>query len=63
MLGIEEPTLRLPGVVGKYKTNSEYRIITDYYPEGVGRSKPRIIADRINEPGCEWQLRVIQGTN
>lgn len=63
MLGVEEPLLRLPGVMGKYKTNSDYQLTTGYYPEGVARSKPRIIADRINEPGCEWQLRVIRGTN
>ena len=63
MLGIPEPLLRLPGVIGKYKTNSEYRINTGYFPEGIASSKPRIIADRINEPGCEWQLRVIRGTN
>lgn len=63
MLGVPEPLLRLPGVIGKYKTNSEYWISTAHYPEGVTRSKPRIIADRIDEPGCEWQLRVIRGTN
>nr|DAH75803.1 MAG TPA: hypothetical protein [Caudoviricetes sp.] len=63
MLGVPEPLLRLPGVIGKYKTNSEYRINTGYFPEGIASSKPRIIADRINEPGCEWQLRVIRGTN
>lgn len=63
MLGIKEPLLRLPGVLGKYKTNSEYRLSTAYYPEGISRFKPRIIADRINEPGCEWQLRVIRGAN
>lgn len=63
MLGIEEPLLRLPGVIGKYKTNSDYTLTTAYYPEGVSRFKPRIIADRINEPDCEWQLRVIRGTN
>lgn len=61
MLGIEEPLLRLPGVLGKYKTNSEYRLNTAHYPEGVSRFKPRIIADRIDEPGCEWQLRLIRG--
>lgn len=60
ILGIEEPTLRLPGVLGKYKTNSEYTISTAYYPEGIGSFKPRIIADRINEPGCEWQLLLIR---
>lgn len=63
MLGVPEPILRLPGVIGKYKTNSDYLITTGYFPEGIARSKPRIIADRINEPGCEWQLRVIRGTN
>ena len=63
MLGVPEPLLRLPGVIGKYKTNSDYQLATRYYPEGIARSKPRIIADRINEPGCEWQLRVIRGTN
>lgn len=63
MLGVPEPLLRLPGVIGKYKTNSDYQLTTGYFPEGAGRSKPRIIADRINEPGCEWQLRVIRGTN
>lgn len=60
MLGIEEPMLKLPGVLGRYKTNSEYRLSTAYYPEGVGSFKPRIIAERINEPGCEWQLRLIR---
>lgn len=60
MLGIEEPKLRLPGVLGKYKTNSEYTISTAYYPEGIGRFKPRIIAERIDEPGCEWQLKLIR---
>lgn len=63
MLGVPEPLLRLPGVIGKYKTNSDYQLTTGYYPEGVSRFKPRIIADRIDEPGCEWQLRVIRGTN
>lgn len=63
MLGVPEPILRLPGVIGKYKTNSDYLITTGYFPEGIARSKPRIIADRINEPGCEWQLRVIRGVN
>lgn len=63
MLGIKEPLLRLPGVLGKYKTNSEYRLSTAYYPEGISRFKPRIIADRIDEPGCEWQLRLIRGAN
>lgn len=63
MLGVPEPLLRLSGVIGKYKTDSEYWISTAHYPEGVSRFKPRIIADRINEPGCEWQLRVIRGTN
>lgn len=63
MLGVPEPLLRLPGVIGKYKTNSEYRINTGYFPEGIASSKPRIIADRINEPGCEWQLRLIRGAN
>lgn len=63
MLGIKEPLLRLPGVLGKYKTNSEYRLNTGYFPEGIASSKPRIIADRINEPGCEWQLRVVRGVN
>lgn len=63
MLGVPEPLLRLPGVIGKYKTNSDYQLTTGYFPEGIARSKPRIIADRINEPGCEWQLRVIRGTN
>lgn len=63
MLGVPEPLLRLPGVIGKYKTNSDYQLTTSYFPEGLGISKPRIIADRINEPGCEWQLRVIRGTN
>ena len=63
MLGVPEPLLRLPGVIGKYKTNSDYQLSTGYFPEGAGRSKPRIIADRIDEPGCEWQLRVIRGTN
>lgn len=63
MLGVSEPLLRLPGVIGKYKTNSDYQLTTGYFPEGLARSKPRIIADRINEPGCEWQLRVIRGTN
>lgn len=61
MLGIEEPLLRLPGVLGKYKTNGNYWISTALYPEGISRFKPRIIADRIDEPGCEWQLRVIRG--
>lgn len=56
MLGIEEPVLRLPGVLGKYKTNSEYFIGTLRFI-GKGFSK-RIEADRINEPGCEWQLRL-----
>lgn len=60
MLGVPEPLLRLPGVIGKY---NEYRLNTGYFPEGIASSKPRIIADRINEPGCEWQLRVIRGTN
>lgn len=59
MLGIKEPILKLPGVLGKYKNNSEYRVSTAYYPEGLGKFKPRIIAERINEPGCEWQLRLI----
>lgn len=63
MIGVEEPVLKLPGVLGKYKTNSDYEITTAHYPEGIARFKPRIIADRINEPGCEWQLRVIRGTN
>ena len=63
MLGVPEPLLRLPGVIGKYKTNSDYQLTTGYYPEGVSRFKPRLIADRIDEPGCEWQLRVIRGTN
>lgn len=63
MLGIKEPLLRLPGVLGKYKTNSEYKLNITHYPEGVSKFKPRIIADRINEPGCEWQLRVIRGAN
>lgn len=63
MLGVPEPLLRLPGVIGKYKTNSDYQLATGYYPEGIARSKSRIMADRINEPGCEWQLRVIRGTN
>lgn len=58
MLGIEEPVLRLPGVLGKYKTNSEFRIPTLGF---IGKGfKPRIAADRINEPGCEWQLRIIR---
>lgn len=61
MLGIKEPLLRLPGVLSKYKTNSEYRLNTAHYPEGISRFKPRIIADRIDEPGCEWQLRLIRG--
>lgn len=61
MLGIEEPLLRLSGVLGKYKTNNNYWISTALYPEGTSRFKPRIVADRINEPGCEWQLRVIRG--
>ena len=63
MLGVPEPLLRLPGVISKYKTNSEYRLNVGYFPEGIASSKPRIIADRIDEPGCEWQLRVIRGTN
>lgn len=63
MLGVPEPLLRLPGVIGKYKTNSDYQLTSGYFPEGLARSKPRIIADRIDEPGCEWQLRVIRGTN
>lgn len=63
MLGIKEPLLRLPGVIGKYKTNSEYKLNTGYFPEGIARSKPRIIADRIDEPGCEWQLRLIRGAD
>ena len=63
MLGIPEPLLRLPGVIGKYKTNSDYQLTTGYFPEGLARSKPRIIADRIDEPGCEWQLRLIRGAD
>lgn len=59
-LGIEEPVLRLPEVLGKFKTNSDYRLSTAYYPEGIGNFRPRIIADRINEPGCEWQLRLVR---
>ena len=61
MLGIEKPVLKLPGVLGKYKTNSEYKIPVVRF---IGKSfYYRIKADRINEPGCEWQLRVIRGTN
>lgn len=60
MLGVEEPALKLYEVLGKYKTNSDYKISTAYYPEGAGRFKPRIIAERIDKPGCEWQLKLIR---
>lgn len=60
MLGIEEPVLKLPGILGKFKTNSEYRISTAHYPEGIGSFGPRIVAERIDKPGCEWQLKLIR---
>ena len=56
MLGIEKPVLKLPGVLGKYKTNSEYNIPMVRF---IGKSfYPRIKAERINQPDCEWQLKV-----
>ena len=58
MIGIDEPLLRLPGVQGKFKTNSEFYIPTLRF---VGKSfNLTITAERIDKPGCEWQLKLIR---
>lgn len=58
MIGIDEPILRLPGVLGKFKTNSEFYIpALRFVGQGFNLG---ITANRINEPGCEWQLKLIR---